>query len=120
MNELGSGVRRLPASDLEALRAVFDTNGDGRLTAADDGFASFKVMVTNADGSTTAQTLAELDITEIDLTGDAARIEFPDGSVITGRTTFTRGDGTTGTVGDATLVAEAQGYLSRIHITPGT
>jgi hypothetical protein len=44
------------------------------------------------------------------LTADATNIELPDGSVITGQTTFTYGDGTTGTVADATLVAEGQGY----------
>lgn len=36
--------------DLEAIRQVWDTNGDGKLTAADAEFAKFKVMVTNADG----------------------------------------------------------------------
>ena len=47
-------------SDLEALRSVFDTNGDGKLTAADSTFASFKVMVTKADGTIEAKTLAQL------------------------------------------------------------
>jgi len=61
-------------SDLEALRAVFDTRDDGKLTAADSTFASFKVMVTKADGATEAKTLALLGITEIDLIGDATRI----------------------------------------------
>ena len=70
------------ASDLAALRSVFDTNGDGKLTAADQGFAQFKVMVTNADGSQTARTLAELGITEISLIGDATHITLPDGTVI--------------------------------------
>lgn len=44
--------------DLAALRSVFDGNGDGVLNASDAAFASFKVMVTNPDGSTTAMTLA--------------------------------------------------------------
>jgi len=66
-------------SDLEALRSVFDTNGDGKLTAADSNFASFKVMVTNADGTTEAKTLAQLGITEIDLTrGSARHSQFDD------------------------------------------
>ena len=84
------------AGDLEALRSVWDTNGDGKLSAADAEFAKFKVLVTNADGSTTVKTLAELGITEINLTANAVNIALPDGSVITGQTTFTRGDGTTG------------------------
>jgi hypothetical protein len=38
-------------SDLEALRAAFDSNGDARLTAADTAFAQFKVLVTKDDGA---------------------------------------------------------------------
>ncbi|WP_263846350.1 FG-GAP-like repeat-containing protein [Roseobacter sinensis] len=96
--------------DLAALRAVFDSNDDGVLDANDARFADFKVLVTNADGSTTARTLTELGITSINLTADTTRIELPDGSMITGQTSFTRSDGSTGTVANATLVAEAQGY----------
>ncbi len=67
--------------DLAAIRSVFDQNGDGKLTSADADFAKFKVMVTNADGSTTVKTLAELGITEIALTADTTRTGWPDGSV---------------------------------------
>ena len=91
-------------SDLEAVREKFDTNGDGKLTAADSQWSSFKVMVTNADGTTTAKTLTELGITEIDLRPDATNIELPDGSVITGQTTFVR-NGVTRTVADTVFVA---------------
>ena len=59
--------------DMAALRAKFDTNGDGKLTAADAEFANFKVMVTNADGSQTAMTLGDRGITEIDLKTDVPR-----------------------------------------------
>ena len=97
-------------SDMEALAAVFDSNGDGVFDALDDAWGDFKIMVTNADGSTTAQTLDQLGITSIDLTADATNIELPDGSVITGQTTFTWVDGTTGTVADVTLIAEADGH----------
>jgi Ca2+-binding RTX toxin-like protein len=97
-------------SDMEALAAVFDSNGDGVFDALDDAWGDFKIMVTNADGSTTAQTLDQLGITSIDLTADATNIELPDGSVITGQTTFTWSDGTTGTVADVTLIAEAYGH----------
>ena len=38
----------MAAGDLKASRSVWDTNGDGRLTAADTEFAKLKVMVTNA------------------------------------------------------------------------
>jgi hypothetical protein len=98
------------AGDLEALRSIWDTNGDGKLSAADAEFAKFKVMVTNADGSTTVMTLAALGITEINLTANTVNIELPDGSVITGQTTFMRTNGTTGTVANTTLTADAAGY----------
>jgi hypothetical protein len=70
-------------SDLKALKAAFDTNGDGKLTAADAEFAKFKVMVTNADGTQTAKTLAELGITELNLNAAVALVTLPDGSQIT-------------------------------------
>ncbi len=113
------------ASDLEALASVFDTNGDGKLTAADDGWANFKVMVTQADGSLVAQTLDDLNIVEIDLTGNATQIELPDGSVITGTTTFTIEDPntlvqTTHTLGELTLQSEAMGYdVEQVETTNG-
>lgn len=98
------------AGDLEALRSIWDTNGDGKLSAADAEFAKFKVLVTNADGSTTVMTLTQLGITEINLTANTVNIELPDGSVITGQTTFARANGTTGTVANTTLTADAAGY----------
>ncbi|KZM51804.1 hypothetical protein OA90_00345 [Labrenzia sp. OB1] len=108
-------------SDLEALASVFDSNGDGVLSAGDDAFGQFKVMVTLADGSTVSRTLAELGITEIDLTADASNIELSDGSVITGKTTFKRADGTTGTVGDMLLAAEAEGHrVEQVESVDGT
>jgi hypothetical protein len=61
-------------SDMEALAAYFDSIGDGVFDAADTEFANFKILVTNADGSTTAQTLAQLNIASIDLTADATNI----------------------------------------------
>jgi len=98
------------AGDLEALRSIWDTNGDGKLSAADAEFAKFKVLVTNADGSTSVMTLAALGITEINLTANTVNIKLPDGSVITGQTTFTRANGTTGTVANTMLTADAAGY----------
>ncbi len=44
-------------SDMQALRARFDSNNDGKLTAADAAFAQVKVIVTQADGSQVAQSL---------------------------------------------------------------
>ena len=55
-------------------------------------------------------TLAQAGITEINLTADTTRIMLPDGSMIEGQTTYTRNNGTTGTVGNVTLTAEAGGH----------
>ena len=92
---------------MAALRSRFDSNGDGKLNAADADFAKFKVMVTNADGSQTAKTLAQLNITEINLKTDATLISFADGSQVTGQTTFTMG-GVVKTAAAVTLVAESE------------
>jgi hypothetical protein len=97
-------------TDLEALRDVFDTDHDGKLDAGDEHWNDFKILVTNADGTTTLKTLAELGITSIDLTSDNTVTVLPDGSKIQGSASFTRTDGTTGTAADVSLVAEARGY----------
>ncbi|WP_299083231.1 FG-GAP-like repeat-containing protein [uncultured Ruegeria sp.] len=97
-------------SDIEALRSVFDANGDGVFDANDEAWSDFKVLVTQPDGSLVAMTLDELGITSIDLTADATNIELPDGSVITGTTTFTKSDGSTGTVADTMLVSDTASY----------
>ncbi|MDZ4311191.1 MAG: calcium-binding protein, partial [Cypionkella sp.] len=101
------------ADDMEAIRRAFDTNGDGKLTSADERFDEFKVMVTNADGSTTVKTLAsdadDITITEINLTPDATKILLPDGSAITGQSTFVM-NGVTHIAGNVTLATDAQGY----------
>ncbi|MCP4128232.1 MAG: DUF4214 domain-containing protein, partial [Gammaproteobacteria bacterium] len=97
-------------SDLEALASIFDSNGDGVFNAGDAAFDDFKIMVTADDLSTHSKTLTELGITEIDLSGDATRLKMPDGSMITGQTTFKWADGGTGTIADVALVAETQGH----------
>ncbi len=57
-------------------------------------------------------------ITSINLTADATRIELPDGSVITGQTTFTRSNGgPTGTVANTMLAADAQGHAVTQTVT---
>ena len=96
-------------SDIEALRSVFDSNGDGVFDASDDEWANFKVLVTKDNGKLVAKTLAQLGITSIDLTADATNIELPDGSVITGQTTFEI-NGDDRTVADVTLATETNSY----------
>ena len=105
-------------SDLEALRSIFDSNGDGVFDDSDDAFDDFKLLVTESDGSTVARTLDYLSIESIDLTGDSTHIKLPDGSTITGQTDFTRTDGSTGSVANTALVADAQGR--RVEQTEAT
>ena len=104
-------------NDMQALAHVFDTDNDGSLDAGDDQFASFKVLVTNADGTTTLKTLAEAGITSINLIPDATRIVLPDGSTIDGQTTFTRSGGGTGTAAAVTLMADMAGYVLEQTVT---
>jgi hypothetical protein len=78
--------------------------------AQDATFDEFKLEVVNANGSTTVKTLAQAGIAAIDLTGDATHIALPDGSLITGQTSFTKTNGLTGTVANTTLSFEADGH----------
>jgi len=78
--------------------------------ASDAKWALFKVMLTNADGSTTALTLAQAGITSIKLKADTTDIQYRDGSAITGQTTFTKSDGSTGIVAATTLATDSHGY----------
>jgi hypothetical protein len=59
-------------TDMQALKDVFATSHNGKLDAGDADWASFKVMVTNPDGTTTLEGLSQLGITSIDLTDRAA------------------------------------------------
>ncbi|NTJ65083.1 DUF4214 domain-containing protein [Agrobacterium rhizogenes] len=92
--------------DLEALKDVFDTNGNGKLDAGDAQWSKFKVMV---DGQLVS--LDSLGITSIDLTPKGSGQTFSDGSAITGTTTYTKSDGSTGAVGDAVLASDSNGYI---------
>ncbi len=94
------------ASDLEALRHVFDTNGNGKLDAGDAQWSKFRVEVNGQ-----LLTLDSLGITSIDLAPKGSGQTYEDGSAITGTTTFTRADGTTGTVGDAKLANDNNAYI---------
>ncbi|WP_245434756.1 hypothetical protein [Rhizobium anhuiense] len=93
-------------SDLEALKHVFDTNGNGKLDAGDAQWSKFRVDVNGQ-----LVTLDSLGITSIDLTPKGSGQTYEDGSAITGTTTFTRADGTTGTVGDAKLSNDDAAYI---------
>jgi hypothetical protein len=92
--------------DLEALKHIFDTNANGKLDAGDAQWSKFRVEVNGQ-----LVTLDSLGITSIDLTPTGSGQTFEDGSAITGTTTFTRADGTTGTVGDAKLANDDDAYI---------
>jgi hypothetical protein len=98
-------------SDMQALRQVFDTNQNGKLDAGDAQWSQFKIMLTNADGTITQKSLAELGIESIDLSIDETRIDFDGGSSIDGQTTFTRTNGQTGTAATATLKHDDNGFV---------
>ena len=90
-------------TDMQALRDVFDSNHDGVLNASDSSWNSFRILVTNADGTTTLETLAQAGVTSINLTPNTYTQAFTDGSSIDGETTFTRSNGTTGTAATVTF-----------------
>ena len=96
-------------SDMQALRDVF-AGGASTFSAANAKWAQFKLMVTNADGTTTVETLAQAGITSINLMPNTTNVQYTDGSAITGETTFTYSNGTTGTVATTTLASDANGY----------
>jgi len=97
-------------SDMQALRDVFDSNGDGVFNASDAKWSQFKLLVTNADGTQTVETLAQAGITSINLKTDTTNIQYRDGSAITGETSFTFSNGTTGTVASVSFATDAPGY----------
>ncbi|MEP0520989.1 MAG: hypothetical protein ABJO09_14180 [Hyphomicrobiales bacterium] len=104
-------------SDLEALRAAFDTNNDDKLNSSDTDWALFKVLVTNVDGTTTLKTLAQLGITELDLISNNQEITLEDGSKIIGSTTYTKSDNSTGIVGDVQLAYDDESFIVAETIT---
>ncbi|WP_162236029.1 hypothetical protein [Devosia sp. Leaf64] len=98
-------------SDIEALRNIFDTNHDGKLSAADADWSLFKVLVTNSDGTQTLRTLTELGIKELGLRTNNQEVVLADGSTIKGTASFVRTDNSTGTLADVTLTYDANGYV---------
>jgi len=104
-------------SDLQALRDVFDTNHDGKLDASDAKFSQFKLIVTNADGTQTVETLAQAGVASINLIANQVTRGFADGSSIDGQTSFTRTNGTTGTAAAVTFAYDAAGHALQTTTT---
>jgi len=99
IGELFGGVGQSGFAALEA----FDLNGDGVIDAADAIYSELRIW-RDLDGDAVTDdgelfTLADLDIASIDLTAtdDGTRNA---GNVVARTGSFTRGDGSTGTVGD--------------------
>ena len=97
------------STDLEGLRLQYDSNGDGKLSAADTEFASFGVWQdANGNGITDAgefRSLTDLGIASIALASDGQAYLAADGEVIVhGEASFTRTDGTTAAVGDVAFI----------------
>jgi len=108
-------MRRRPlpmrARMMQALDDVFDTNHDGSLDAGEANFADFFVMETNANGTKTAYSLAQLGVASINLNANATSIVLPDGSSIDGQTTYATNSGTTGTTATVTFASDPNNYL---------
>jgi hypothetical protein len=93
-------------TDLEALAALYDDNGNGQLDPGDPYWGRFYVL--NANGG--FQTLSALGITSISLTSDQRASLLPDGSRIDGFGSFVR-NGTTYALANAALSYELQGFI---------
>ena len=99
-------------TDLQGLALNFDSNGDGVLSAADAEFASFGVWQdANGNGVTDTgefSSLAEMGIASIGLTSDGAAYTAADGDVLVhGTASFTRIDGTSGSLADASFATSS-------------
>ena len=93
------------SSDLEGLRAGFDSNADGVLNAADAKFAEFGVWQ-DANGNGVSEvgefkSLADLGVKSIDLTSDGVASAPATGVNEAGRTTVEMQDGSTRVAADA-------------------
>jgi Ca2+-binding RTX toxin-like protein len=101
-------------TDLEAMAAVFDSNGDGVLDANDEHFTDFRIWQDlNQNGQVDdgeLKTLEEAGIVSIDLTSDGEETVLADGSVISGTASYTKSDGTVHAVGDVALAHSDLGY----------
>ena len=101
-------------TDLEALKTKFDSNDDNILSSDDAKFNQFKLWQDkNQNGTVDAgelQTLTQAGIRSINLISDGEKQELDDGSVIFGKTTFTKDDGTLGEVADVALKYKTSGH----------
>ncbi len=101
-------------TDLQALKAKFDSNDDNILSSSDAKFNQFKLWQDkNQNGAVDAgelKTLTQAGVQSINLVSDEEKQELDDGSVIFGKTTFTKDDGTTGEVADVAFKYKTSGH----------
>jgi VCBS repeat-containing protein len=105
-------------TDLQGLAADYDSNNDGVLTAADDGYALFGVWQdANGNGVTDAgefQSLTDAGIVGIGLVSDGLAYSAAGGDVsVAGQAFYTKADGSTGIVADAAFATSASQAASR-------
>lgn len=111
-------------SDLEGLAATYDSNGDGKLDAADAEFAKFGIWQdANSNGVTDAgefRSLISEGIISISLTSDGRAYAAADGQVqVKGEALYTRADGSTGKLADAAFATNFADQ-QRVAATNGT
>ena len=94
-------------TDMEALASLYDSNKDGVLNAEDERFSDLLIFQDkNQDGVADdgeVISLSKAGIEEISVVSDRQEEQLEDGSVIHGKSTYTRTDGSEGTVGDVEL-----------------
>ncbi len=100
-------------TDLEALKAVFDTNHDKILNVNDDNFSNFKVWQDkNSDGVSDQgelKTLSEVGISSLNL--NATNVNWSSGgNKVPSLGQFTKSDGTTSTFADTGLGHDVDGW----------
>lgn len=105
-------------TDLQGLAADYDSDKDGVLTAADDGYALFGVWQdANGNGVTDAgefQSLTDAGIVSVGLVSDGIGYSAANGDVsVAGQALYTKADGSTGIVADAAFATTAAQAASR-------
>jgi Ca2+-binding RTX toxin-like protein len=104
-------------SDMDGLRAVFDTNRDGKISSADEQFSKLRIWQDkNGDGVTDAgelKTLAQAGIANLSLTVAATQWSSG-GNKVDGFSTYTRTDGSLGMSADVELGYTGPGWQSAV------
>lgn len=104
-------------SDMDGLRAVFDTNHDGKISSADARFADMRIWQDkNEDGITDTgelKTLAQAGMASLSLTVAATQWSSG-GNKVDGFSTYTRTDGTVGMSADVELGYTGPGWQSSV------